>query len=157
MKHLLAIAGPFLLFAYGAHAAECSTNTLQGEYGFTVHGRVLSPDGTTSTALIDGVGKATFDGAGNLTQEEATVVNGVKVSGGPANASFSTGETGTYIVDADCSGMMTLDLGPGGTRTGGFVITRRGQALHGIVTGATINGAPVLMQTYADYERLDAR
>src|SRR5689334_8264209 len=93
-----------------------------------VHGHVLSPDGTTSTALIDGVGKATFDGAGNLTQEESTVVNGVKVSGGPANASFSTGETGTYIVDADCTGMMTLYLGPGGTRAGAFVITRRGQA-----------------------------
>jgi hypothetical protein len=156
MKKLLSIACPCLLFAYSAHA-ECSTNTLQGEYGFTVHGRILSPDGTTTTSLIDGVGKAMFDGTGNLTQEESTVLNGVRV-GGPANASgFSTGETGTYTVDADCTGLITLDLGPGGTRTGSFVITRRGQAIHGIVTGATINGAQVLMQTYADYERLDAR
>jgi hypothetical protein len=156
MKNLLSIAGPLLLFAYGAHA-ECATNTLQGEYGFTVHGRTLSPDGTTSTALIDGVGKATFDGMGNLTGGESTVLNGVKVSGGPANAAFSTGETGTYTVDADCTGVATLDLGPGGTRTASLVITRRGQAIHGIVTGATINGAQVLMQTYADYEKLDAR
>jgi hypothetical protein len=130
---------------------------LQGEYGFAAHGRTLSPDGTITTALIDGVGQATFDGAGNLTGKESDVGNGVKITGGPANAAFSAGESGTYTVDADCTGVATLDLGPGGTRTASFVITRRGQATHGIVTGATINGAQVLMQTYADCEKLDAR
>jgi hypothetical protein len=156
MKKLLLVAGPILLFPYAAHA-DCSTDTLRGEYGFAVHGRTLSPDGTTTTALIDGVGQATFDGAGSLTGKESDVVNGVKVTGGPDNAAFSTGESGTYTVDADCTGVATLDLGPRSTRTASFVITRRGQAIHGIVTGATINGAQVLMQTYADYEKLDAR
>jgi hypothetical protein len=151
MKNLLLMTAPLVLLAYGAHA-DCTLETLRGAYGFTVHGRILAADGTTSTALIDGIGKTTFDGAGTLTQEESTVVNGVPVTNG-----FSTGETGTYMVDADCTGMITLNLGPGGTRTGSFVITRRGQALHVIITGATINGAPVLMQTYADSERLDAR
>jgi hypothetical protein len=148
-------AGAMLFMAHAALA--CSNGTLEGNYSFTVHGQSLSADGKTSTGLFDGVGLITFDGNGNLTQEDYVVNNGVQVPGIDPNPSgFHTGETGTYAVNADCTGSITLTLGPGNTRSDAIVITKRGSAIHAIVAGAT-EGSPVLLQTYADFEKVDAK
>lgn len=148
-------AGALLFMTHAALA--CSNRTLEGGYSFTVHGQSLSADGKTSTGLFDGVGLITFDGDGNLTQEDYIINNGIQLPGvGPNASGFHSGETGTYSVNADCTGSITLTLGPGNTRSDAIVITKRGAAIHAIVAGAT-EGDAVLLQTYADYEKLDAK
>jgi hypothetical protein len=147
-----------LISHIGLAHANCSDTSLQGGYTFTVHGQSLSPDGTTSTGLIDGVGYITFDGNGNANQEDFVVKSGSEVPGGEQNASgFHTGETGTYTINDDCTGTLNITLSPGNTRTDQIVISKRGAAIHAIVSAATANGAPILLQVYADFESVSAR
>jgi hypothetical protein len=156
MRNIL-LATPFLLFAYSAHADECSASSLHGDYSFTVHGHALSADGSTSTTLIDGVGLITFNGDGTATQEDFIIRNGTEVAGGPPNPSgFHTGETVTYTVNSDCTGVLIITLTPGNTRSSAFVITQRGKAIHAVGSEATTNGALVLLQVYSDFESLNA-
>jgi hypothetical protein len=157
MRNIL-LATPFLLFAYSAHADECSASSLNGDYSFTVHAHALSADGSTSTARIDGVGLITFNGDGTATQEDFIIINGTQAPGGPSNPSgFHTGEIGTYTVSSDCTGVLIINLGSGNTRTDAFVISQRGKAIHAVVSEATTSGAPILLQAYADFESLNAR
>lgn len=78
-----------------AHASVCSNPTIKGSYAFTIHGQIFVPGG--SVLLIDGLAKTTFDGQGNLTQLDAIAVNGNVAPGWRTS-------TGTYSVDADCTG-----------------------------------------------------
>ena len=134
--------------------ADCSDDTIRGNYTFTVHGQSLSADGTTSTGLIDGVGVTNFDGAGNVTQEDFIVKNGTEVPGGPPNPSgFHTEETGTYSINSDCTGSAEITLGEGNTRTLALVISQGGFAIHAIVSAATVGGSPAVLQVYSDFER----
>jgi hypothetical protein len=151
-------AAALLLLAGQSAFAECTNSILQGDYTFTVHGQSLSADGSTSTGLIDGVGYISFDGNGNATQEDFVVKNGTEVPGGGPNASgFHTGETGTYMINSDCTGTLNITLSPGNTRTDQIVISKRGAAIHAIVSQATASGSPILLQVYADFESVSAR
>ena len=81
-----------------AHEMECTNSIIKGSYAFTIHGQILTPNGPL---LVDGVAKTTFDGNGNLTQVSAVSINGnIPVIWSPS--------TGTYTVNADCTGTMTL-------------------------------------------------
>jgi len=152
------IATVWSLAMIGAAYANCTNGTLRGDYTFTVHGQLLSPDGTTSAGLIDGVGIASFDGVGNFIQEDYVVRNGVQLSGGPPNPSgFHTGEAGTYTVNADCTGTYKLTLSPGNERTAAFVISKSARTIHSIVASALINGVPGLTQVHGDFEKIDER
>jgi hypothetical protein len=154
----ISAAAALLLLAGQAAFAHCTTGILQGDYTFTVHGQSLSADGSTSTGLIDGVGYITFDGNGNATQEDFVVKNGTEVPGGAQNASdFHIGEGGTYTINDDCTGTLNITLSPGNTRIDQIVISKRGAAIHGIVSQATANGAPIVLQVYADFESVNAR
>ena len=134
--------------------AFCSAQTLRGNYAFTVQGNALSPEGAV-VALINGVGIVAFDGVGNLIQEDFIVFNGVQSPGGPTNPSgFHTGETGTYSVNADCTGSTTLVLGPGNSLGLAFVIAGNGATVHTVVASGTVNGSPALFQTRSDMERI---
>ncbi len=147
-----------LLLMSGAARAGCSDSTLRGDYAFTVHGVSLSADGTTTTGLIDGVGVATFDGDGSLTQQDFIVRNGTQAPGGPPNASgFHTGETGTYSVNDDCTGTTDIILGPGNERSNALVISADGRKLHAVVVSALVGGSPALLQVHADYEKIETR
>ena len=94
-----------LTFALGvsttltAHASACSNSTIRGSYAFAIHGTIFLPDG--STLLLDGLAKTTFDGEGNLTQVDAVATNGNLTPG------WRPG-TGTYSVNADCTGTQTI-------------------------------------------------
>jgi hypothetical protein len=149
-------AAALLLIAGRPAFAQCTTAILQGDYTFTVHGQSLSADGSTSTGLIDGVGYITFDGNGNATQEDFVVKNGTEVPGVPQNG-FHTGETGTYTINDNCTGTLNITLSPGNTRTDQIVISKRGSAIHAIVSQATAGGSPILLQVYADFESVNAR
>jgi len=79
----------------------CSNATLRGDYGFTVSGtRPSAPGGPIET--IAGVALTNFDGNGNLTQTDN--IHG-SLSGFPTP---DRAGTGTYSVNADCTGTMTL-------------------------------------------------
>jgi hypothetical protein len=86
--------------AITAYASDCSNVTIRGTYAFTVYGQILPPV-LPSPLLIDGIAKTTFDGNGNLTQVDAVAVNGnIPLVWRPG--------TGTYTVNPDCTGIMTL-------------------------------------------------
>jgi hypothetical protein len=154
----LTAAAAFLLLAGQSAHAQCTNSILNGSYTFTVHGQSLSADGSASTGWLDGVGYITFDGNGNATQEDYIVKNGTEVAGQMPNASgFHTGETGTYMINDDCTGTLNITLGPGNTRTDQIVISKRGAAIHAIVSQATAGGSPILLQVYADFESVNAR
>jgi hypothetical protein len=92
----LALGAPSTL---SAHASICSNWTIQGTYAFTLHGQIFLPD--TSTVVIDGIAKQTFDGKGNVSQVDAVADNGYLTPG------WRPG-TGTYSVNPDCTGTETL-------------------------------------------------
>lgn len=108
-----------------AHASNCSNWTIKGTYAFTVHGQILSSNGSPAL-VVDGVAQTTFDGHGNLTQVDAVAVNGGVAPG------WRLG-TGTYSVNPDCTGTMTilnegmppLDLQ--------ILVARSGQTIHTVV------------------------
>jgi hypothetical protein len=140
----------------GVAQANCSNLTIRGDYVFTLHGQGLTPDGTTSTGLLDGVGVISFDGHGKLVQEDFVVRNGTQVPGGPPNPSgFHTGETGTYSVNADCTGNANIVLGPGNERALALVISKSAQTIHAVVSSAVIGGQPGVAQVHSDFERIN--
>jgi len=85
--------------AYGA-GASCSVATLKQSYGYRISGFVgpSAPFAPFST-----VGVQTFDGAGRFTATN-TLATGPEIT---RDFSFS----GTYTVNADCTGVMTAEFG----------------------------------------------
>jgi hypothetical protein len=157
MKLAILLAPAALTYGTAAWGQSCSNSTIQGDYTFEVHGETLSSDGSTVIGEIDGVGVITFDGQGNLSQEDYVVRNGTEAPGGPPNPSgFHTGETGTYTINEDCTGSVNITLSEGNTRTEALVVTRTG-TLHGVLYAATINGAPATLQVATNYQKIEPR
>jgi len=152
---LLAIAG-----AARAQDNGCTNSTLRGNYAFTVSGQILNSDGTTTTRR--GVALTYFDGSGNLTQTDyvTTLTPGRTPPGGIDTAPvFRTNETGTYSINADCTGSAEIDFPP---HPGGavikliFVLGNHGQTIHTVVSSLTPPGAPgpVPVSIRSDGEKL---
>jgi hypothetical protein len=102
---------PFLLIlvlaassSLTAHASSCSNSTIRGSYAFTIHGQIFPQGGGAAPLLIDGLAKTTFDGNGHLTQLDAVAANGNVAPGWARNK-------GTYAVNPDCTGTMTVSNG----------------------------------------------
>lgn len=147
---LLALSGT------GAWAEEnrgCSDATLYGEYAFTVSGQIFLPSG--ATVLRQGVALTRFDGAGHLTQVDQLLSspNAIVVPGAPVDPAtgFHDQETGTYTVNADCTGTFSIQFPPNvsaaGTVPGAkltvlFVLGNHGRDIDAIVTSITPPGAP---------------
>jgi hypothetical protein len=108
-----------------AHAGPCSNATIQGTYAFTIHGTILNPDG--STLLVDGLAKTTFDGKGNLTQLDAVAINGNVAPGWSSN-------TGTYVVNPDCTGSFTVTNGNQSPVHLQMIVAQSGNTIHDMVT-----------------------
>ena|ERR1700730_15587137 len=154
---LFALALPSASGARDNHG--CTNATLKGDYGFRVVGR---GPGISSTAVV---GIRHFDGAGNLTQIDFGVTDGLPTPNevNPATGAFQfrTGETGTYQVNPDCTGSMEIHLVPPGVPGGVikivFVTSNDGQAIHEVVAEFIPPGATqrLLSTTYADDWKLD--
>src|SRR4051794_21667231 len=93
------------MFALGvvssAHAGEhkgCSNATLRGSYGFTSTGTLLALPPPLAGPFAE-VGRQTFDGKGNTDATATASANG--------NIAKLTLQ-GTYAVNPDCTGSMTL-------------------------------------------------
>jgi hypothetical protein len=81
-----------------APGRKYTNRTLRGDYGFTAEGVLIGIPGLPAQAPFRSVGLAHFDGKGNLTWLEHTVVNGTLLEADWPAAS------GTYSVNANCTG-----------------------------------------------------
>src|SRR5215469_10326585 len=141
MAKLGLVAFAAMVMTTGAAHAACSNATIQGNWTFTVHGNVLTPSGAP-VARVDGVGIITFDGFGNLRQQDFIVVNGVSDPNG-----FHRHESGTYQVGADCTGFATINFDtdkPPAQQSAvdlEFVIARAARSIHTVVSAARPSNA----------------
>jgi len=105
---------------------ECSTRSLEGSFGFTSTGTLLAVP-APSVGPFGEIGLQTFDGRGN-TEGLATL---------SANGNIRRGTfQGSYVVNEDCTGSMTLGVSPIGSTVGlDFVIDGDGAEIRAIVTG----------------------
>jgi len=117
-----------MVMTTGAAQAACSNATIQGNWAFTVHGNALTPNGAP-VARVDGVGIITFDGFGNLRQQDFIVVNGVH----PPPDGFHGNERGTYQIGADCTGIATINFGAGSSVDLAIVVSRAARTIHTVV------------------------
>ena len=130
-----AIALPALSGVVWAQGHEgCSNATLKGEYAFAV--TAYTPPGLPDGPPQVVVGIAINDGKGKFTQRDY---------GGDSlrtrdQTDFSTGETGTYKVNSDCTGSAVINLnvpvaqGSTGVIKTVFVISGGGRSTHGVVS-----------------------
>ncbi len=125
---LLALSGP--AWAGGNDDLGCSNATLKGDYAFSVLTTVAaSPPGP---GVVVGLGR--FDGKGGFQQTDFPG-NGATDLGLTA---FRTGQTGSYTVNPDCTGFMTINLGAGvGVTTNAFVISNGDRSVHAVIAGFT--------------------
>jgi hypothetical protein len=102
------VLGSFLL-APMAHAAQqgCSVEKLQGRYVFTGQGTNLH------------YGAFDFDGAGKFLGKQTSLRGKTSIQ--------REALSGTYQLDADCTGTMTLEGQPGGTAHWDVFVTSDGK------------------------------
>ena len=82
-----------------AAGPDCSNHTLRGDYAFEIEGTILAGP---ATGLLRGLAMTRFDGEGGLSQVDFATLNGAPM--------FSDWRpvTGTYELNADCTGRMEL-------------------------------------------------
>jgi len=107
----------------------CSDASLRGSFGFTSTGTLLALPAPLAGPFGE-IGRQTFDGRGT-TDGAATL----SANGNIRRVTFD----GTYAVNPDCTGSMSLFVLPiGSTVNLDFVIDDDGAELRAIVTGAGV-------------------
>jgi hypothetical protein len=111
-----------------------SNATLKGDYAFSVLS-VATPAGPSVV-----LGLTTFDGRGHITQIDYPGNGGTDLG---LDEKFRTGQTGSYTVNRNCTGFMTVDLGATvGVTENAFVISNGGRAVRAVIAAFTApNGA----------------
>jgi len=125
--------------AYGQTAAtdpgggsRCSKRTLSGSYGFSAQGQVFLPP-PIPPAPFTSTGMVNFDGNGNLSWVEHTVI------GGAQQGSDWTPASGTYTVNSDCTGTMMVDTPNSPVPLQLFFsVVQQGKQLYSVVNGNAI-------------------
>jgi hypothetical protein len=123
----------------------CSNATLQGDYAFSVFNGAPGPQAPWV------VGLGTFDGRGGFTQIDYP---GSGLFMTPPVTEFRTGETGTYMVNRNCTGFMTIDLGNGVEIENAIVISNGGRSIDAVVAGLTAGGIPVPGQALVHFSKV---
>jgi hypothetical protein len=125
---------------------RCSNATLFGDYAFTIGGQILAipasatPPSSGVALAQAGVSLMHFDGAGNFTQVDFTMINGTSSAGATNANGFRSGAAGTYTVDQDCTGSAEIDFPPPPGVTPGqrihlkFVLAQQGKQIHTVVS-----------------------
>jgi len=124
--------------ASGDHAAgrrECSEATLRGAYGIQMQGTRPSAPGGEIESVV-GVVFRHYDGRGEFTQVD-------NVKGSISGLAPDRPGSGTYTVNADCTGATLFQPGPGFTIEERFVIVNRGQEVRSMVASPL----PVMITT----------
>jgi hypothetical protein len=112
------------------HAQEgCSLATLEGSYGFAADEFFTSgpvPASISAFTPVAAIGVDTFDGAGNLSGS---------ITGSFGGLIFTSPLSGTYTVNADCTGSATVTETNGGFVIHfSFVIVDHGRQLRNLAT-----------------------
>jgi hypothetical protein len=120
---------------------ECSKTTLSGSFGYSSTGTLLDSYVPAPYAGPFGeVGRQTFDGRGNTSATATTSSNG--------NIAPVTVE-GTYTVNPDCTGSMTLNVSPfDAVVHADFVIDDDGAQLRAIGTDSGLVETRVYSKQY---------
>jgi hypothetical protein len=106
---------------------HCSDQTLNGSYAFEIDGQILSGP---FAGVLRGVAMTQFDGHGNLDQVDFATLNGIPRWTGWRSV------TGTYQVNADCTGEAVLNPSDGSPSLHLFlVVANHGQEIKTIVAG----------------------
>jgi hypothetical protein len=99
----------------------CSNASLRGTFAYTVTGALVAAPAPLGP--YGEVGSQTFDGNGNTTAAGMSSTNG---NIGPADS------TGTYTVNADCTGTFILQIAPGISAHYFFVISDAGDVYQAV-------------------------
>ena len=106
----------------------CTNKTLQGDYGSAVEGVLLNIPGLPPEAQFRAVVMTHYDGKGNFTTVEHTVVNGV-----PLEAGWTPG-SGTYTVNPNCTGAAVANTPNSPVPLNlFFVVVRQGKEIHSVL------------------------
>jgi hypothetical protein len=140
MKHsVMAVALPVaLLVLSGSLQAKaqddqsCSDASLEGGYGFQVSGTV------PGVLAIGAVARVMFDGQGHFTQTDTLQI---LATGQPPVFVADRPGSGTYTIEADCTGTYTLNAG-GQTHHSRLVLVNHGKKVleMGSDPGVIISG-----------------
>jgi len=110
--------------------SSCDNRTIKGTYTFTIHGQITPPVmAGPAVVLVDGIAHTTFHGDGTLEQIDAVSQNGSL----PPEHIWRIGN-GTYSVDSDCKGTMTINNTGAPPLELVFVIGKDGETIHTVVT-----------------------
>jgi hypothetical protein len=150
IKVIIAISS-VLIGSPGAHAQRaCDNSSLQGQYAFKVVGTlvgVFDSSGTlhplVASQPINAIGQAIFQGNGQYSRVDFAVQNGAPVITPPVTTNdFRAGETGTYDVADDCTGVMTNNIPSGQTNTFAIAVADFGERIFGVVSSTHIPTLP---------------
>jgi hypothetical protein len=130
-----AIACLTLVAASSSQAAACSNTFLKGKYGQTITGEFLPGPGVV--APQNGVAMTDFDGNGKFMQKDFVVIDG-----SPTTSDFAA-ETGTYKINADCTGTATINYPDGGWIDLKLVVVNHGHEFYTVVSALSLGGGPV--------------
>jgi hypothetical protein len=132
-------------WAGGSDDLGCSNAVLNGAYALSVLNIAL-PGGPGVVVAL-----GTFDGKGGYTQTDYPG-DGLRTMG---LTEFRTDQTGTYMVNPDCTGFMTTNLGAAvGVVQSAFVISNGGRAIDGVVGEFTVGGTAVPIQSSFHYSKV---
>jgi len=110
---------------------SCSNQTLHGDYGLTIEGLLNIPGPGTQ---VRGVVLQSYDGNGHITQVDHVVIDGT-----PPPEAWRPA-TGTYTVNADCTGKATITfpLSPQPPLVVYFVVVNQGKEIRQVVEGNAV-------------------
>jgi hypothetical protein len=123
-----------------SNAGHCSDRTLFGDYGAPAEG-VLLPPAAPSETQFRSVGVAHFDGKGNFTGVEHTVVNGVSLE------ADWTANSGTYSVNSNCTGKLVLNTPNSPVPLNlFFVVVKHGSEFHTVLDSNAISATYIKVE-----------
>jgi hypothetical protein len=159
IKHLsiLSATAVALLSFNGAAQAGglCSNATLNGPFGFIGHGEILGLIGAdgkvhpfATPSILDDVALVTFDGMGHFSRTDFGSIGGLPKGG---QTTFNPVQSGTYTMNADCTGTMKIVYNAGGPVPAGvetdlnIVVAQDGTLIESVVYRAIVpSSAPTL-------------
>jgi hypothetical protein len=113
---------------------RCSNRTLNGSYGYSSNGQVLPAPGLSFPFTSTGI--ATFDGNGNVSWIEHTVIGGAQ-----QGADWTSSTSGTYTVNSNCTATAVVVTPNSPVPLNLFFsLVQQGKQLYSVVNGNAITG-----------------
>jgi hypothetical protein len=131
MKRLILLTLALAPTVMLAQSQECTRQNavLNGAYMVTITGTAGSPVWAPFTGPVATMGRYVFDGSGNL-QTTATIAT----ANPPLNVTPPFVIYGTYTVNRDCTGSLTLDFSPAPNGHYNMIVSADGRKITMIAT-----------------------